>query len=675
MPMASVRLKPGVDTLKTLSDNEAGVSVSNLIRYQEGMIQKTGGWLLYYPVSIGSTIKEIYGWQGLTGNKNLAVGATASLSVITGGANNVITPQNETTNNPPRLSISSGSRIITVSDAGSSANIYTSIFFNTQIALGGQLISGAFQVNSALGSSSYTILAPNVSSATVTSSGILPIFTTTANSAVVDVVLPSNNYQAIPGLFQQFIAPTNVGGITIQGPYQIASIVNSTEFNINTPIQASSAATVTMNNGNAQIVYTYTQGPPTLSGFGVGGFGDGGFGTGTATPSAVGTPITATDWTLANWGELLLACPFNGPIYYWSPNAGFQNAQVIVQAPHFNGGIFISMPQQILVAWGSVQSTGVQDPLQVRWSDALDYTNWTPTSQNSAGSFRIPTGSLIKGGIQSAQQGIIWTDIDVWVMQYVGQPLVFSFNRVGSGCGLVGMHAAGVLSGNVYWMGPTNFYVLSDKGVQTIPCPIWNAAFQNIDVANLDKVRCAPNSLFGEISWFIPTLNGTGQNSIEIKYNILEGEWDISSLARSAWTDVTVVGNPIGTDLGGFIYQHELGYNNNTSAIDSFFQTGYWAISEGNDLAFVDWVIPDMQFATYNQAQSIPANLTITLYAVDYPGDPPRTYGPYPYNQQTQSINTRLRGRLMSIKVESNDLSSFWRLGRVRYRWAPDGRR
>jgi hypothetical protein len=673
MPMSSVRLRPGVNTLKTLSDNEAGVSEGNLIRYQQGMIQKQGGWTLFYPAAIGSTVKEILGWQGLTGNKNLAVGATQSLSVITAGNNTNITPETEVSDFAPNFSISSGSNVVTVVDAGSSASIYTTVYFNTPISLGGQLLNGAYQVFASLGSSSYQILAANVSTGTIASSGILPIFSVTANSNVVTVDLPSNGFQAVPGLFQQFIAPTSAADLTIQGPYQIASVIDSTQFTIFTPTPASSADTATMNGGLAQIEYTYTIGPPTLSGFGSSGFGSGGFGTGTSTPSAGGTPITATDWTLANWGELLLACPYGGPIYYWSPQAGFSNAQVIPTAPYFNGGIFVSMPQQILVAWGSAQvGTGVQDPLEVRWSNALDYTDWAPTSQNSAGSFRIPTGSIIKGGLQSAQQGIIWTDLDVWVMQYVGQPLVFSFNRVGSGCGLVGMHAAGILGGDVYWMGPTNFHVLSGGGVQTLPCAIWNAAFQNIDVDNLDKVRCAPNSLFNEIAWYIPIQGGTGENQLMIRYNKAEGEWDYSIQDRSAWTDVTVVGNPIGVDLEGYIYSHETGYIVDTA---TYFQTGYWSIADGNDMAFVDFVIPDMQFQTYNPLQSTPTTCQITFLAVDYPGDTPRIYGPYGYTETTQFINTRLRGRLMAIRVDGDAANSFWRLGRVRYRYAVDGRR
>lgn len=673
MPMNSVTLRPGINTMLTPSQNEAGVSQANLVRYQQGMIQKYGGWSQYYPAVISSTIKELFGWAGLTGINYLGIGATQSLSVIISGANTDLTPQTGITNPTPNFSISSGSNIVTIIDPNSSATVFTTIYLNTPVAIGNLLLNGAYKVNTAGGSSVYTILSSVAASTTIASSGILPIFNTTANSAQITVTLPNNNYQAVAGLYQQFIAPTSVGGLTVQGPYTIQTVVDSTNFTISAITQATSAGTVTMNNGLAQIVHYYTIGPPASLGYGLGGYGLGGYGTGTSAPAGTGTPITATDWSLANWGDILLACPSNGPIYTWSANSGFSNASVISQAPFFNGGIFVSQPQQILVAWKSDLSTGVQDPLLVRWSDALDFTQWAVNSQTSAGSFHLPTGSVIKGGIQSAQQGIIWTDIDCYVMQYVGQPLVFGFNRVGSGCGLVGQHAAGVLNGNVYWMGPNNFFLLGTSGVTPIPCSVWNFVFQNIDTANLANVRCAVNSLFNEVSWFFPALGGNGQNSLYAKLNITENEWDYGSLGRSAWIDVTVLGNPIGADLTGTIYQHEVGYNAGSVAMDSSFQTGYWAIADGNDMAFVDWIIPDMIFSTYAGGTS--ANLTLTFFAVDYPGDPVRTYGPYPFSQSTEFINTRIRGRLMSMKVEGMDTNSFYRIGRIRYRYADDGRR
>src|SRR6266478_9139627 len=176
MPMTSVKLRPGVNTMMTLSQNEAGVSQAQLIRYQQGMIQKYGGWSQYYPVSIGSTIKELFGWQGLTGNSYLGIGATQSLSVIVSGANTDITPQYRSVNSTPSFSVSSGSNSVTIIDQNSSASIFTTIYLNTPINVGGVVLSGAYPVSAALGSSNYRITSSVAASVTASSSGILPIF-------------------------------------------------------------------------------------------------------------------------------------------------------------------------------------------------------------------------------------------------------------------------------------------------------------------------------------------------------------------------------------------------------------------------------------------------------------------------------------------------------------------
>jgi hypothetical protein len=678
MAMTSVTLKPGVNTMMTPSQNEAGVSQSQLVRYQQGMIQKYGGWTSYYPVSIGSTIRELWGWQAVSGNKYLGIGATQTLSVLVSGANTDITPESATTNGAV-FSVSSGSNLVTIVDANTSASVFTTIVLQTPVNVGGIVLNGTYPVNSALTSSSYTILSSVAASTTTTSSGILPILTTVANSGSVGVTLPNNNL--VIGSATNFLAPTTVGGLTISGPYSVTSLTDSTTFNIGATVQSSANATATMNNNQARITYYYQIGPPSFLGYGLGGYGLGGYGTGVAAPVGTAPDITATDWTMANWGEILVACPFNGPIFTWPPQGGFQNAGIIPNAPLVNGGIFISQPQQILVAWASTPALDgfgwTQNPLLVKWSDSLNFNQWTPTSQNSAGSFQLPTGSIIKGGIQTAQQGILWTDIDCYTMQFIGQPLVFGFSRVGSGCGLVGMHAMGNLNGNVYWMGPNNFFVLNANGVTPLPCPVWNFVFQSIDTSNLRKVRCAVNSLFNEIVWFFPE-SGTGgntENSLYVKYNIIEGEWDCGSLGRSAWIDATVLGNPIGSDIqAAMIYQHEVGYNAGAVNMDSSFQSGYWTIAEGNEMAIVDWILPDMTFMDYGGA-SASAALSITFFATDYTGDSPRIYGPFPFVAGTEYINTRIRGRFMAMKVEGLDANSFWRIGRVRYRYAPDGRR
>ena len=677
MPWGAITLRPGVDVMKTLSANEAGVSASQLIRYKEGLIQAYGGWSQL--TTIASTVRDLHPWQGIgLTSPRLGIGATQSLSVYNSGSLTNITPQTTTTNPAPNFSVTASSNIVTVVDANANATIFNTVFFNTPVAVGGILLNGAYPIISVLSTGSYTIRATVNSSVGIVSSGILPIFAISSGSASVIVTLPNNGFQSITGLFQQFIAPTTVGTSIpsiIQGKYQIATVIDSTNFTINMPTAASTTATATMNSSLAQLVYYVTLGPGTIgSGFGAGGFGSGGFGTGTVTTSVPGTPIITTDWTEDNWGEILLACPVDGPIYAWAPDFGFQNAQVVNQAPFFNGGIFVAMPQQILVAWRSVQASGVQDPLIVRWSNQGDYTNWTVSNQTTAGSFHIPTGSQIIGGLQCPQFALISTDLDVWNMTYVGGTVIFNFTRIGTGCGWISSHACGVLGGNPYWMANNNFFTLGANGVVPLPCTVWDQVFQNLSTANQTKVRVAVNSAFNEIAWFYPSAASAGENDSYVKVHIEgnEYEWDYGTLTRTAWTDVSILGMPIGVDNFGQVFQHETGTSITGAGLPSF-QSGWWAITEGEDIPFIDLIIPDFIWGTRSGAQN--ASINITFFGVNYPGDTPTAYGPYTVTQATEFINVRIRNRLMSFFAQSNNNSEFWRLGKVRFRFAASGRR
>ena len=679
MPWGAVQLKPGVDTQMTMSANQAGVSQSQMIRYKESLIQTMGGWVNYVNFTIGSTVRDLHPWQDITGTPHLGVGATSNLVVLTNGSAQDITPQTNTTNPAPNFSISTANNLVTVVDAGSSASTFNTVYFNTPVAIGGWLLNGAYPINSVGGSSIYTIALTSASNVSVSSSGILPVFSTSSGSASITVTLPNNNFQKVTGLFEQFIAPTTIGTslpIVVQGKYQIASIIDSTNFTINSVTQASTTATATMNGGDAQLVYYITIGPTVAGqGFGAGGFGSGGFGVGTAQVGSPGTPITTTDWTQDNWGEILLACPTNGPIFIWSADLGYQNAQVINQAPFFNGGIFVSMPQQILVAWRSTQSTGVQDPLIVRWSNAGDYTNWTVSNQTTAGSFHFSSGSIIVGGIQCPQFALISTDIEVWTMTYIGQPLIFGFQKVGLGCGWISSHACGNLSGNPYWMSTNNFFTLGANGVVPLPCSVWDQVFQNLSTANQAKVRCAVNSPFNEVMWFYPSANSTGENDSYIKVHIEgnEYEWDYGTLSRTAWSDVSILGMPLGADNTGQIYQHEIGTLITGVGLPAF-QTGWWTVSEGEDIPFVDLIIPDFIYGLRSLAPN--ASINITFFGADYPNQTPIQYGPYTITASTQFISgMNIRNRLLSAFIQSNAQSEFWRLGRIRFRYGPSGRR
>jgi len=465
--------------------------------------------------------------------------------------------------------------------------------------------------------------------------------------------------------------PTLYGNYIVQDPTAIDT------FSITVQSSLTFQTSVTLNNNTAYYQYNVGYGPPVAAtGYGVGGYGAGGYGTGSPIVSSGGTPISSDDWTLDNWGETLISCSYNGKIYEWNPSTNAITATAIPSAPTVNHGAFVAMPQRQIVAWGST-FTGIHDPLLIRWCDVNNYDSWIASITNQAGSYRIPKGSRIVQCIQGPQQGLIWTDLGVWAMQYVGPPYVYQFNELGTGCGLIGRKAAASMSGTVYWMGQSQFFRLGASGPEPIKCPVWDVIFQDIDMDNVDKIRIAPNSRFGEITWYYPTLSNGGEVSRYVKYNTLLDQWDFGSLGRTAWINDSVLGPPIGAGTNNFIYQHETstdaaGANGAATAINAVFQTGYFALSEADIKMFVDQIWPDMKWGYYDGSQN--ATIQMTLYATDYAGQTPIAYGPYTMTQNTTFITPRMRGRLVSIKIESNDVGSWWRIGNIRYRLQPDGK-
>jgi len=275
----------------------------------------------------------------------------------------------------------------------------------------------------------------------------------------------------------------------------------------------------------------------------------------------------------------------------------------------------------------------------------------------------------------------VWTDLGVWAMQYAGPPYVYQFNELGNGCGLIGHKAAGSMNGVVYWMGQSQFFKLSGAGVEPIRCPIWDVVFQDLDTSPdaLNKIRFGANSRFGEIRWEFPTKGNNGEVSHYIKYNILLDTWDFGQdtaqnpyVARTAWINESVLGPPIGAGLNEYIYQHETSTDADGAAMYSSFQTGYFTMSEADVKMFVDQVWPDMKWGYYGGDQNATVNLT--FYYTDYAGEPPNYSATFPLTQSQKYVTPRFRGRLTSIKLESSDIGTFWRIGNIRYRFQPDGK-
>lgn len=673
MPFGAIILRPGVNAELTPALNEAGVSSCDMIRYRDGLIEKLGGWEKFYSFAIGSTVRALQAWEDLGGDTWLGVGALSSLQVISDGSGSTITPQVTTTNPAVNFSTTNTSPTVTIVDAGITPNTLNAVFIMTPVAIGGLVLFGVYPIATVTGATSYTITASANATSTVANAGAVAAYTTTNGSSSVSVALTAHGY-AVGDTYYALISTTG-GGVTIFGQYTVQTVPTSASFTITAANPATSGATFSENAGTVRLKYYITIGPQAAaSGYGLGGYGSGGYGLGVAPPVGTGTPITATDWTLDNWGEILAACPELGPIYTWRPNTGFTTASIIETAPNINTGIFIAMPQQQIVAYGSSEVNGVHDPLLVRWCDVSDFDTWIGAATNQAGRFRIPTGSRLVGGLQAPLRALLWTDIDLWSMTYLGPPDVYGFVKMMTGCGLAGKHAAGVLGGGVYWMSRNNFYWMGSSGPQVLPCTVWDVVFQDLDTDNLEKIVCAINSSFSEVTWYYPSESGgTGEIDAFVKFNPIEKAWDYGSLARTAWIDQSVLGQPIGAGADQFIYQHETSRNGDGSPINAFFQSGYFVLAEGEEFVFVDMLYPDMKWGIYGGDDD--ASVQITVYTVNYPGATPQAHGPYTMTAASTFINTRCRGRLASVRIESSDLDSFWRIGRIRYRVAQDGRR
>lgn len=688
MPYVALTLQPGVDTEKTLAANEMGISDSSFIRWRDGMAEKRGGWTKYIQTQFGGSIKALHPWRDISGNDYLGVGTTTQLAYASNNATVDITPQWNSGGASYTLTsaftTTAASKIVKVLATGNNLTIYDSVIFLTHVAIDGVILYGSYPVYASVDANNFQVQTAAAATSGVTgSTGSVVSYATTSGSAIITATLAKHGYQ--PGDYYPAMVPTTVAGVTISGTYLITAVTTDT-FTFQAQTSASTATTGSVNGGQMKIVFYTTKQPPVLgSGFGVNTYGEGTYGAGVAPTGASGSSITSSDWWLDNWGEILMACQAGGPLFMWSPSTGLKNSTLVPNAPTQNAGMCVVMPFQQIMAWGSTYN-GISDPLQIRWSDAGDYTTWNADVTNQAGGYHIPTGSVIQRIIQAAQQVLVYTDIDVYAGQYVGGDTLWGFSKLASGCGLIAPKAVAIQGANAYWMSQKNFYVSSGQGVQVLPSKVWDAVFQEMNPAYQSNVVCASNAMFNEIMWFFPSMASTGANDRYVCFNTLLNEWDIGTLNRSAWVDQSILGAPIGAS-DGYLYQHETSNDADGQAIEAYLKTGYIALSEAQDMIFVDRVLPDMRFEMYDEYSDRLGDadgdyvahgggtVNLTFNVTDDLGAQPRRYGPYYFNSKRPFLPVRFRGRYVQVVIGSDDVGSFWRVGKLRMRIASDGRR
>lgn len=689
MPLTPVRLRPGIDVEQTPRLNSAGWSRSQLIRWREGMPEKLGGWQRLTNTPLIGTARGSEAWADLSGNPYLAVGTEQRLELFVYGNLYDITPRRHISNAAPSFSTQIGSPTVQIIDAAFGGTIGDWILITIPVSVGGLVLQGFYQIASVVDANTYTITAAANATGTVVNGGAVPLFTTTV--AVADVQVTLNNHGLVAGsLFGVQVAVT-VGGITIgvsSYAVEVAPPVTTNTFFISPAGVAASGASVSENGGNARIEYLIQTGFASVvaeTGYGAGPYGGGPYG------GAQGGTVFSTirQWFLDHFGQDLIGNYSQGPLCIWTPPLAavpglptVANPAEIINTTNFPGAIdppqtvnasFVSMPAQIVVVLGAEPTAGQpQDPNLIRWSDVSDFTNWTATVTNQAGSFRLPSGSRIVGGIQGPQFGYIWTDIDFWLMSYIGTPFIFGFNKVAEGCELFAARAAAAYNGVVYWLSSENPFTFDGNTAQPMECPVWDIFFKNVNKTQRDKIWCWVNSAFNEIWWFYPSLNSNEVDSY-IKYHTVYRCWDYGLLSRLCGQDTNVYGPPYAVDNAGLIQQHEIGYDADGSPMMPSIRSGFFSIADGQFFTVVERMILDFILT----GGIAPNNRVFVNFLVqNYPTDPVYTLGPYAWTTSGPPYNiVRGRGRVAAIEIFSTDLGVFWRAGNLLLRQFPAGSR
>ena len=616
MPLLRLFLKPGVDKQNTEYGAEGGWVDSDYVRFRYGLPEKIGGWTQFGNTQINfvGSVSDIFTWNSLDGSPYAALGTNRKVYAFYGGAWADITPIRAT---------------------GSCT------------------------------------------------------FTTTSGSALVTV--NDGAHGAVQGDFVTFSSVTgNPGGIPnadLTNEFEVQEVLSNGTYTILSPTQATSTAAAA---GAATATYQINVGGDIS-------FVDFGWGTGTWGLSTWGTPrppsaslsLLARVWKFDNYGENLIMQLVDGGIYEWFPSGGLgTRATAIAGAPTKSKYALISTPDRHLVCFGTESTLGdpsTQDPMFVRFSDQENIGDFVATATNTAGGQRLTDGNEIVSALRSRGQILIWTDTSLHGQQYLGPPYTFGFQQLGANCGIIAPHAAADVNGVAYWMSKDAFFVF-DGTVKKIPCTVQDYVFEDLNIAQATSVSVGINTQFNEVTWFYPSLSSDYVNRF-VTYNYMENVWSVGTMARTAWTDIGTFEKPLAskydpldveatlTPIYGLtpgrshLYSQEDGVDGNGEPIESYIYSGYFDLGDGDQMLLMSKFIPDFKRQV--------GEIIVRLLLRPYPQAPAvsSSLDPYPISPGTQFVSTRARGRQVQLRIESDELGSFWRFGTMRVDIQPDGLR
>ena len=704
MPLTKLQFKPGINRETTSYSNEGGWFDSDKVRFRMGFPEKIGGWIRQSIYNFLGTCRALHPWVTLSGEKLIGVGTSLKYYINEGGSYQDITP------------IRIASSVVTFGAGADTLNgainaSTPSIILNsvTGFPTGGGLIKiGTEEINYAgITSSTLTGCVRGVNGTTAASH---------SNSASVTcatlTVTDADGHGAVVNDFVTFSGAASLGGVitaaVINQEYQIDKVVSSTVFQIKARTVSSISSITTTSGLNPTFVFANTSDSSNGGGSAVGayqintgldttvqgtGWGAGTWSRGTWGSASDLTVSGATlrIWSHDNFGEDLLINVRDGGIYYWNKSSGLNNPAVLLsglananRTPTIAKQILVSDKDRHIIAFGCDPETdiGTQDPLLIRFSSQESLTDWAATITNTAGDLRIGAGSEIITAVETRQQILVFTDVSLHAMQFLGPPFTFGINTVSENITTAGPLCAVAVNDSVFWMGRKEFYVYAGA-VKRLPCTVRDYVFSDFNENQIEKVSAATNTAFSEIWWFYPS-KSSEENDRYVVFNYEQQVWYYGNLSRTCWVDRGVDELPIAASPDHYLYEHESGFDDGSTApataLLAHIESSQIDLGDGDQFAFLSRIIPDV---TFRDSTTTNPAVTFTLGVRNFPG------GDYlhtdansvgktssvPVEQFTKEIRTRLRGRSFNLKIENTGTETAWRLGTPRVEVRPDGRR